>query len=117
MERADAAWRDAGLSPPAMSTFAELGVPADQVPDLVDYLVSGGRLLRVSTEMLVHAEAFARLLDGLRALFAEKDAIAVGDVGQRLDVSRKYSVPILELCDRLGYTERRESERRRGPKL
>ena len=117
VERADAAWRDAGLSPPAMSTFAELGVPADQVPDLVDYLVSGGRLLRVSTEMLVHAEAFERLLHGLRELFAEKDAIAVGDVGQRLDVSRKYSVPILELCDRLGYTERRESERRRGPKL
>lgn len=117
VEKVETAWLAAGLASPPMATFAELGVPADQVPDLVDYLTASGRLLRVNAETLVHAEPFAGLVEGLRGLFAEKDVITVGDVGARLEVSRKYSVPLLELCDKLGYTERRESERRRGPKL
>ncbi|MBM4117708.1 hypothetical protein FJ251_08180, partial [bacterium] len=117
VEKVEAAWLAAGLASPPLATFAELGVPSEQVPDLVDYLTANGRLLRVNAETLVHAEPFARLVEGLRALFAEREVITVGDVGARLEVSRKYSVPLLELCDKLGYTERRESERRRGPRL
>ena len=115
--RADADWREAGLSAPPLSHLGEIGVPAAYVPDLAGYLVDRGVLVRVQPELLVHAEAVAALREGLRELFAGSEVLAVADVGKRFGISRKYSVPLLEYCDRRGWTVRREAERRRGPDL
>ncbi len=117
VEKVEAAWREGGLTPPAMSAVAELGVPEAQVPDLLEYLTGSGRLVRTSAEFLIHAEALETFLAGLRDLFDAQEVATVGDVGQHFGISRRYSVPLLEHCDRLGYTERREAERRRGAEL
>ncbi len=117
VESAIREWREGGLMPPAYSRLGELGAPADLVPDLANYLVDQGILVRAAPEFLVHADALAALREGLRELFAEKEALAVSDVGQRFGISRKYSVPLLEYCDRQGWTVRREAERSRGPEL
>jgi selenocysteine-specific elongation factor len=114
---AESLWREAGLTPPSKSDLTDLGIPTDQVPDLLEYLIGKQVLIRASSEFIVHAEAFASFLGGLRELFAGKEVLAVGDIGQHFDISRRYSVPLLEYCDRLGYTARREAERRRGPEL
>ncbi len=110
-------WREAGLTPPSRSALAELEIPADQVPDLLDYLIDQDVLIRAGADFIVDAQAFAGFLEGLRNLFAANEVLAVGDIGQHFGISRRYSVPLLEYCDRLGYTARREAERRRGPEL
>ena len=104
----------------ALLSDAGLGIRVDErtyVPDLAGYLVDRGVLVRVQPDLLVHAEAVAALREGLRELFAGSEVLAVADVGKRFGISRKYSVPLLEYCDRRGWTVRREAERRRGPDL
>ena len=115
--RAESDWRSAGLMPPAYPHFGEIGVPADMVPDVANYLVDSGSLIRIGPEFLVHSESVSSMRDGLRELFAGQDVIVVADFGQRFEISRKYSVPLLEYSDRQGWTVRREAERTRGPSL
>ncbi len=115
--RAESDWQAGGLTPPPYAHFGEIGAPPDLVPDLANYLVDRGSLIRVGPEFLVYADSVAGMRAGLKELFAINDVIVVADVGKRFEISRKFSVPLLEYCDRQGWTVRREAERSPGPEL
>jgi selenocysteine-specific elongation factor len=63
----------------------------------------------------------ARQLDGLRARlaahFARSPKLSVAGFKELAGVSRKYAVPLLEHCDRMGWTARAGDDRRAGGKL
>jgi len=113
VDKAEAAWREAGLKSQGLQAELEL----EDAADLLDYLIAEGRLVRIDGDYLVHASALGTLRSGLRELFAGSEVLAVGEIGKRFDLSRKLSVPLLEYCDRRGWTVRRESERRAGEGL
>ncbi|MGI3776653.1 MAG: selenocysteine-specific translation elongation factor [Janthinobacterium lividum] len=104
--------RKAGLSAPDTRDFA-----ADPVlRRLADRLVREGVLIRAADrvqkrELLFHRDAVeaARLL--LAPLLAEGAGLLVSDAGAALGVSRKFSVPLLEHFDQVGFT-RRVADRR-----
>jgi len=73
-----------------------------------------GELVRVSQE-LIYA---ARQLEGLRVRlavhFERKPALTMAEFKDMTATSRKYAVPLLKHCDRLGWTVRSGDERKRG---
>ncbi|MCP4547661.1 MAG: selenocysteine-specific translation elongation factor [bacterium] len=117
LKQAETAWLQAGLTAPKISYLTELGVPEDMVTDLANLMVARELLIRITPELLVHRDAFARFREGLVELFGQQEVLVVGQIGQHFELSRKFSVPLLEYCDQQGLTERREAERRRGPEL
>jgi len=104
--------RRAGLSAPDTRDFA-----ADPVlRRLADRLVREGVLVRASDrvqkrELLFHRDTVEAARLRLAPLLAEGAGLLVSDAGAALGVSRKFSVPLLEHFDQIGFT-RRVADRR-----
>ncbi|HZK78565.1 MAG TPA: selenocysteine-specific translation elongation factor, partial [Gemmatimonadaceae bacterium] len=73
---------------------------------LVRKLERDGRLERVSDDRYYSSEAVARIVDGMRAKLEIGRIYSPGELRDVLGVSRKYLIPFLEFCDRIGVTER-----------
>ncbi len=111
--------RQAGLSAPDTRDFA-----ADPVlKRLADRLVREGVLVRAADrvqkrELLFHRDAVEAARLRLEPLLAEGAGLLVSDAGAALGVSRKFSVPLLEHFDQIGFTrrvaDRRQLARRAG---
>ncbi|HEY3217251.1 MAG TPA: selenocysteine-specific translation elongation factor [Candidatus Eisenbacteria bacterium] len=115
LERVAGELEAAGLAVPEVATWqAALPGLGPEVLSLGYFL---GRLVRVSQEL----SYTARQLDGLRARlaahFARSLTLSVAEFKQLAGVSRKYAVPLLEHCDRVGWTARAGDDRRAGGKL
>ncbi len=111
--------RQAGLSAPDTRDFA-----ADPVlRRLADRLVREGVLIRAADrvqkrELLFHRDAIEAARLRLAPLLAEGAGLLVSDAGAALGISRKFSVPLLEHFDQIGFTrrvaDRRQLARRAG---
>jgi selenocysteine-specific elongation factor len=74
-----------------------------------------GRLVRVNAELTFTAAQLARLQRLVAGWFEGGHAtMTVADFRGLTGASRKYSVPLLEHCDRVGWTVRVGDERKRG---
>ncbi len=100
--------------PEAPQWQARLGPEASEVVALGFFL---GRLVRVSQELTYSERQLEALRQKLAGYFAKRPALAVADFRDLTGASRKYAVPLLEHCDRVGWTMRVGDERRAGPKL
>ncbi|HVG83833.1 MAG TPA: selenocysteine-specific translation elongation factor [Vicinamibacterales bacterium] len=110
VERVEAAYRDAGLTPPDRASVAErAGVSVEVADAATAYLVRQKNLLKLDT-LVVHREALERLKRDMAALKAEgAGGIVRIDVLQfkdRYGVTRKYAIPLLEFLDRERVTRR-----------
>jgi selenocysteine-specific elongation factor len=88
---------EAGLTPPSIR---ELGLEGE----LLRVLVRTGRLVRVSDDLVYLPGEVDRLVELLRSL---EGPFTVSDFRQRVAITRKHAVPLLEWSDRQGYTVRR----------
>jgi len=74
-----------------------------------------GRLVRVNAELTYTARQMSRLQSLVAGWFDGGHAsMTVADFRGITGASRKFSVPLLEHCDRVGWTVRVGDERRRG---
>ncbi len=74
-----------------------------------------GRLVRVNAELTFTAAQMTRLESLVSAWFSGGHlAMTVADFRGLTGASRKFGVPLLEHCDRVGWTVRVGDERRRG---
>ena len=104
--------RRGGLSPPDPETLA----PGPQGRRLVNVLVRNGVAVRApdkaqKRELLFHVEAVKSAKRRLAPLLSEAPGVLVGEAGAALGISRKYSLPLLEYLDSVGFT-RRTADRR-----
>jgi len=103
--RIEEAWRTAGFEAPGNLDLAKaLGTKPQVVAGLVQHLLKSGALVRLSPEILVHAE----VLGGVEAKVREQRGrtMSVGDFRDLLGLSRKYLIPLLEHLDRRRLTRR-----------
>jgi selenocysteine-specific elongation factor len=74
-----------------------------------------GRLVRVNAELTYTAAQMSRLSELVAGWFGGGHAsLTVADFRGLTGASRKFGVPLLEHCDRMGWTVRVGDERRRG---
>jgi len=110
LEKLENAFKTAGLSVPATpEVLAQSGVDAARARTLLQILIRDRQLIRVSTDLIFHASAIARL----RALLAPRKGsrFSVSDFKTWTGASRKYAIPLLEFLDRERVT-RREGDSR-----
>lgn len=84
---------------------------------LLYLLKAQGKALEITDGLWLHATHFNSLLNHLRTHFAKHEIMKVVDFKSLTGLTRKYSIPLLEYCDRLRYTIRRGDERIRGDHL
>ena len=104
-----------GYSVPENAAWqAKLGDRAAEVAALGFFLE---RLVRVSQDLTYTAGQMRALRETLAKWFATHPALTVGNFRDLTGGSRKYAVPLLEHCDRVGWTMRVGDERRAGGQL
>ena len=97
----------AGWRVPALEeVLASVTVPPDQARKLVNLLAKEKRLVKISENLLYHAESIARLKELLTDYKKQSAQIDVGKFKDLTDISRKYAIPLLEFLDRERVTRR-----------
>ena len=77
------------------------------VPSLLNFLERQGRIVQVEADRYYDPGAVETLIAKLRAGLAPGRVYAPAQLKELLGFSRKYLIPFLEYCDRIGVTERR----------
>ncbi len=112
LEKLEAELEAAGYLVPEVAQWsAKLGAAAGEVAALGYFL---GRLVRVSQELTYTSSQMTRLRALLDDWFAAHPTLTVADFRSFTDASRKFAVPLLEHCDRAGWTVRVGDERKKG---
>ena len=107
-----AAFRDAGLQPPAPeAVLSGLKVERKLGQAVFRRLVDDGILVRVGDELFLHAESHRALHDRILAHFGTHPTINVGTMKELFGLSRKYAIPYLEHLDSSRITRRQGDER------
>jgi selenocysteine-specific elongation factor len=104
------AFRQAGLQPPPPAEVMR-SVGSDLKADrgLLETLIKSQKLVRISDDLIFHAEAIAQIRHSLTARKNRK--FSVPEFKEWTQVSRKYAIPLLEYLDRQHVT-RREGDSR-----
>jgi len=106
----ESAFEQAGLAVPALpDVLAKSGVEAARARSLLQILLRGKRLVRVSDDLVFHHTA----MEKLRAMLSAHKAARfnVGTFKDWTGISRKYAIPLLEYLDRERVTRREGDER------
>lgn len=104
------ALREAGATPPSTAELA-VSHPGVDVPAILRLLARTGAVVAVAPDRYYEAEALARERERLVAALEELGPSTPATLRERLGVSRKWLIPLLEWADREGLTVR-EGDRR-----
>lgn len=103
-------FRQAGLAVPAVSEVLKgSGIDANRSRTILQTLLRQKTLIRVSMDLIFHAEAIEQLKFVLSAKKGQR--FGVGEFKDWTGISRKYAIPLLEFLDRERVT-RREGDQR-----
>jgi selenocysteine-specific elongation factor len=109
-EKMEQAFRQGGLATPGLNdVLAHCGVEGARAKLLLQMLLKERRLVKVSEDLVYHADT----LTGLKALLTARkgQSFGVGEFKEWTGVSRKYAIPLLELLDRERITRRAGEQR------
>jgi selenocysteine-specific elongation factor len=110
LRKMESLFRDGGLTVPAEEdVLASSGLDARRAHAILQILLKQGSLVRVSPDLIYHADAVKRLkdlLDGHRG-----QPFSVPEFKEWTGISRKYAIPLLEFLDRLRVTQRQADKR------
>ncbi|HSL23288.1 MAG TPA: selenocysteine-specific translation elongation factor [Vicinamibacterales bacterium] len=107
-ERIEAAFRQAGLKPLAVSELTATLRVQPAVADRVIKLLTRQRVLIRLDDLFFHADALAQLRADVIALkqAAEPARVDVGSFKEKYGITRKFAIPLLEYLDRERVTRR-----------
>jgi len=106
------AFEQAGLTVPAVKeVLGKLSIERQRAEKILQILLQEGVLVRVSEDLVFHAEAIRKLRRVLAQYKVQSNRITVGAFKDLTQVSRKYAIPLLEYLDREHVTRRAGDER------
>lgn len=112
-QQIEQAFGNAGLAVPSVKeVLAQLAVESRRAEKILQILLREKRLVRVSPELIFHAEALGQLGPLLRSYKKTKgERIGVPAFKELTGITRKYAIPLLEYLDRQRLTRRMGDER------
>jgi selenocysteine-specific elongation factor len=113
LDRLADALQAAGREPPSINELAAAGVvsSSDDAATLLRVLERRGVIRQVEQDRYYGAAAVDELTEALRRGMVPGREYGPAELRGVLGVSRKYLIPLLEYCDRIGVTERRPGGR------
>ncbi len=115
LDRLVATIAEAGLAPPTVAELETL-LAVRGVAEACRLAVREGRLVAVERDRF-YAPASLEQLRAVLVSLAEAGPFAPPAVRERLGISRKFLIPLLEWADQAGLTVRRGDAREAGPAL
>jgi selenocysteine-specific elongation factor len=110
LSQVERAFQQAGFQPPPVSdVLRSTGADAKTARGLLEALVKSQKLVRVSEDLIFHADALAHIRKSLSLHKGRR--FSVPEFKEWTQVSRKYAIPLLEYLDRQHIT-RREGDAR-----
>lgn len=107
----EAAYREAGLSPPAPADVAAaLGI-ADP-GEFLNRLLDTGVLVKAGEDLYFHRDALAAAAQAVRRHLEARGSMTMAEMRDLLGTTRKYAVPLGEYFDRIRLTRRTGDARR-----
>ena len=106
-------FREAGIESPSADACKKRATKnKESVPQLLQLAVNDGDLVEVAPDYFLHIETETQIKSVLREkLFDSKTHVAMSEIRDVLDTTRKYAVPICEYLDSIGFTRREEELR------
>jgi selenocysteine-specific elongation factor len=99
----------AGVEPPSAAELsATLGTSADT---LLRFLERRGDIIQTEEGRYYTVANLQQLVDRLRTVMTTNAAATPAEIRDSLGLSRKFLIPLLEYCDRAGYTNRNAAGR------
>jgi selenocysteine-specific elongation factor len=99
---------EAGWEPPSSAEFegGESGSYGERVPGILRYLERSGEIVQVEPGRYFTVQHLNAVITRLEEILSAGVAVAPSELRERLGISRKYLIPLLEYCDRRGFTVR-----------
>ncbi len=112
-DQIETAFAGAGLAvPPVKEVLAQLAVETKRAEKLLQLLLKEKKLLRVSADLIFHADALQEMREKVAGYKkAKSERISVPAFKELTGISRKYAIPLLEYLDRERVTRRAGDER------
>lgn len=89
-----------GFSPDSWDELiADFGIKEKEKQELFVFLLSQGKILKLTDKMIIHRETFEELKKIITEFLEKEKQITLQDAKDLLGVSRKYLVPLMELLD------------------
>jgi selenocysteine-specific elongation factor len=105
LSRMEQIFRAASFQPPAlMEALKTSGLDQKKARALLEVLIKQQRLVRVSEELVFHADVIAHIRKSLAAYRGRR--FSVPEFKDWTQISRKYAIPLLEYLDRQRATRR-----------
>lgn len=110
--------KDAAFLPPSWAEISRsLGFNETKGPELLQYLLRTGELLKVTEDLYFQKEILLEAINRVTDHLRDKGEITVGELRDLLKTSRKYALPLLEYFDREKLTRRVGDKRLPGKAL
>ena len=110
MARIEGVFRDAGFQPPTITEVLSAALrDAQKARSLLEILVKSKRLVRISDDLIFHADVMAHVRNSLAAHRGRR--FSVPEFKEWTHMSRKYAIPVLEYLDREHITRRDGDQR------
>ncbi len=112
-------FRQGGMEPEPIEDVLST-LPLKEQPEarqVLESLLTGGDLVRLSPELCWHRDIWQSALDTLRALCAADGTVTLAALRDALGTTRKYALLFLEACDRRRITVREGDLRRLNPEF
>lgn len=105
LARLERAFRDAGFQPPLVNEMLKTADPdVKKARGLLETLIKNGNLIRVSSDLVYHADVIAHVRKSLAIHKGRK--FSIPEFKEWTRISRKYAIPLLEYLDRIHVTKR-----------
>lgn len=106
-----------GVAFPSKTELEREWPSSHRFADAVQCLKDSGEVVEVGGDGLIHREALSQCTDVLRRLFEEQTEVSVADVKNALGLTRKHTIPLLEMLDDRRVTARSGNNRIMGPEF
>jgi selenocysteine-specific elongation factor len=80
--------------------------PPQESEAVFDLLIPSNEIIKISNDVILHGDTFAHAKNLVAQRIEETGEITVADLRDMLGTSRKYSLPLLEHFDSIGFTQR-----------
>lgn len=105
LSKIERAFRDAGFQPPAPAEIlAQANIKTANARGLLERLIKNQKLVRVSENLVFHADAIAQIRNTLSSYRGRP--FSVPEFKEWTRISRKYAIPLLEYLDHQRITRR-----------
>ncbi len=89
-------------------------IDTSEKQSVMDGLLEEDLVVKVSEDLMYHKTVVEKLIDEVKNILAEKNELQMSDIRDKYDLSRKFTIALLEYFDKIKLTKRMGDKRIKG---